>query len=115
MVYTCKVTEPEPNESVLIKHYGYFENGNQIGKCAMKLYSKGKYKGSYLLMHVEIYESHRGKGLCTKFLRCVLNKYPKKVVYLDVLINNIPAIKCYEKLGFVEIERGRSTLWMRRA
>jgi len=114
MVYTCKVIDPESGESDLIKRYGYFEDGKQIAKCAMKLYTRGDNKGAYLLMGVEIKASHRGKGLCTKFLRCVLNRYSKKVVYLDVLIDNIPAVKCYENLGFIETERGRSTLWMRK-
>jgi len=115
MVYACKVIESEPGESNLIKRYGYFEDDKQIGKCAMKLYSRGENKGSYLLMGVEIKASHRGKGLCGKFLKCVLKRYSGKTVFLDVLIDNIPAIKCYEGLGFVEIERGRSTLWMRKA
>jgi predicted GNAT family acetyltransferase len=115
MVYTCKVLESDPNESKLIKHYGYFEDGKQIAKCAMKLYSRGDNAGTYLLMGVEVKASHRGKGLCGKFLKCVLKRYSGKVIFLDVLIDNTPAVKCYESLGFVEIERGRSTLWMRKA
>jgi len=115
MVYSCKIIEPEKEDTDLIVRYGYFEDDKQIGKCGMKLYSRGENKGSYLLMNVEIKETHRGKGLCGKFLKCVLKKYPGKVVFLDVLIKNIPAIKCYEGLGFVEIDRGRSTLWMRKA
>jgi len=66
-------------------------------------------------MNVVIEETYRGKGFCGKFLKCVLKRYPGKSVFLSVLIDNIPAVKCYEGLGFVEVERGRSTLWMRKA
>lgn len=57
MAYACKVVENEPNESELIKRYGYFDDGKQIGTCAIKLYSRGKYKGAYLLMNVVIEET----------------------------------------------------------
>jgi ribosomal protein S18 acetylase RimI-like enzyme len=114
MVYTCKVIEADSGESKLIKHYGYFEDNKQIAKCAMKLYSRGDNAGSYLLMNVEIKPSHRGKGLCGKFLRCVLKRYSGKTILLEVLINNIPAVKCYEGMGFVETKRGTTTLTMRK-
>jgi ribosomal protein S18 acetylase RimI-like enzyme len=111
MVYSCKVLE-KPGESKLITWFGYFDDTKQVGECGMKLVSKGQNKGSYYLIHVKIDETHRGKGLCNSFLRCVLKRYPDKKVYLSVLMDNTPAIKCYQKLGFVEIDRGNSTLWM---
>jgi len=33
-------------------------------------------------------------------LKCVLEKYINKKVYLEVEENNIPAVKCYTKCGF---------------
>jgi RimJ/RimL family protein N-acetyltransferase len=99
----------------LIRHYGYFDEDTQIGKCSIKEYSRGDLKGSYHLCNVSIDEAYRGKGLCTTFLRCVLKHYANKTVFLSVLIDNIPALKCYEKLGFKEIDKGRKTLYMRKS
>jgi len=69
---------------------------------------------AYTLKNVSISPEYRGKGLCTQFLECVLKKYSGKTVFLNVLISNEPAVKCYSKLGFKEVERGRSTIWMRK-
>lgn len=88
--------------------YGFFENDVLVVRCTMKEYSDD----SYYLMNVAVLESHRGRGLCHKFLNCVLNNYKNKTIYLSVLIDNIPANKCYSKLGFVEIDRGRKTITM---
>lgn len=107
----CKVV---PSDNKLIKQFGFFDNGKQIGKCAMKEYSRGENAGSYLLHNVSIDEAYRGQGLCTKFLKCVLKRYAGKTVFLSVLIDNIPAVKCYTEMGFIEIDRGRKTLYMRK-
>jgi predicted GNAT family acetyltransferase len=106
----CKVT----GTSELIKEYGYFDDSKQIGRCAIKEKSRGELKGTYSLESVFINEEYRGLGLCTKFLECVMKKYSGKTIFLTVLIKNEPAIKCYTKLGFKEIDRGRSTLYMRK-
>jgi len=103
----CKVI---PDKSKTIKRYGFFDEDTQIGKCAVKEYTNG----SYYLHNVSIDEKYRGKGLCTQFLKCVLKHYSNKTVFLSVLIDNIPAIKCYEHLGFKEIDKGRKTLYMRK-
>jgi predicted GNAT family acetyltransferase len=97
-----------------IKHYGYFDEDKQIGKCCVKEYTKGELAGCYLLFGVSINEEYRGKGLCTQFLKCVLKKYTGKTIFLTVLMDNIPALKCYEHLGFKEIDKGRKTLYMRK-
>ena len=112
----CKVI-PELDHakvSKLIIVYGFFDGKKQIGKCAVKEYTRGENAGSYYLQNVSIDEKYRGQGLCSKFLKCVLKRYSGKTVYLDVLIDNIPAVKCYTSLGFVEVERGRKTIWMRK-
>ena len=97
---TCKIIK---GDNKLIKQFGYFDKSTQIGECAVKEYLRGQNAGSFLLHNVAINEAYRGKGLCSKFLKCVLKHYSGKTVYLEVLINNIPAVKCYMALGFVEI------------
>jgi predicted GNAT family acetyltransferase len=103
----CKVIE----KSETITQYGYFDGDKKIAHCAMKLKTSGD---TYTLQNVSIIPEHRGKGLCTKFLECVMKKYSGKTVFLNVLIDNEPAVKCYTKLGFKEIDKGRSTLYMRK-
>lgn len=91
-----------------IEDYGYFDGEKQIAKCSLKKKEKG-----FMLKNVFIEPEYRGKGLCTKFLECVLKKYTGSI-FLSVLMTNEPAIKCYTKLGFKEIDKGRSTLYMRK-
>ena len=38
-------------------------------------------------------------------LKCVLKKYNDEKIYLEVDENNIPAIKCYTKCGFIIKEK----------
>lgn len=80
----------------------------------MKLKTRGDNVGTYTLQKVSIIPEYRGKGLCTKFLGCVMKKYSDKTVFLDVLIDNEPAVRCYTNLGFKEVDRGRSSMWMRK-
>jgi ribosomal protein S18 acetylase RimI-like enzyme len=100
----CKLVKKDGNKDV----YGYFHEEQQIGECVMRLKKDG-----YMLQSVSINEEYRGRGLCTKFLTCVLKKYTG-TIFLSVLMTNEPAIKCYTKLGFEEIDRGKSTLYMRK-
>jgi ribosomal protein S18 acetylase RimI-like enzyme len=111
----CKVVEQNKGEqSKTITSYGYFDGDKKIAHCSMRLKTRGDDMGTYTLQNVLIIPEYRGKGLCTKFLECVLKKYSDKTVFLDVLINNEPAVRCYTKLGFKEVERGRSSMWMRK-
>jgi len=111
----CKVVEQKDGEkSKTITSYGYFDGDKKIAHCSMRLKTRGDDMGTYTLQNVSIIPEYRGKGLCTKFLTCVMKKYSDKTVFLDVLINNEPAVRCYTKLGFKEVERGRSSMWMRR-
>jgi predicted GNAT family acetyltransferase len=102
----CKIIE----KSETITSYGYFDGDKKIAHCSMKL----KSDKTYTLQSVSIIPEYRGKGLCTQFLECVLKKYSDKTVFLNVLINNEPAVKCYTKLGFKEVDRGKSTIWMQK-
>jgi predicted GNAT family acetyltransferase len=106
----CKVTDTQG----LSKHYGYFDGDKQIARCSMREKSRGDLKGTFSLENVFIEPEYRGRGLCTKFLRCVLARYSGKTVFLSVLMNNEPALRCYTKLGFQEIDKGTTTLYMRK-
>ena len=106
----CKVVEQDKT----ITSYGYFDEDKKIAHCSMKLKTRGDNVGTYTLQKVSIIPEYRGKGLCTKFLGCVMKKYSDKTVFLDVLIDNEPAVRCYTNLGFKEVDRGRSSMWMRK-
>lgn len=111
--YKCKVVPSKSTElSILIKSYGYFNGTLKIGHCSMRLKKVGENAGTYTLQNVSIIPEYRGKGLCTKFLKCVLSKYSKKTIFLEVKIDNISAIKCYTKLGFKEISKGTTYMIM---
>ena len=87
--------------------YGYFDGTKQIARCSVKE------KDGHTLKNVFIEPEYRGRGLCTKFLECVLKKY-KGTIFLTVLKNNEPALKCYEHLGFKIIDEGKSTFYMKK-
>jgi ribosomal protein S18 acetylase RimI-like enzyme len=108
----CKITKT--SSSGLIKEYGYFDDLKQIAKCEMREKIRGELKGTFTLSSVSIIPEYRGKGLCKKFLECVLKDYSDKTIFLAVLIDNEPALKCYTSLGFQEVDKGRSTLYMRK-
>jgi ribosomal protein S18 acetylase RimI-like enzyme len=96
----------EINSSAKLKTYGYFDESKQIAECTIKIK-----KDSFYLEKVLVESEYRGLGLCKKFLSCVLKNF-KKPVYLTVLKNNEPAIKCYQSLGFKTIDEGQSTFYM---
>lgn len=105
----CKEIPRKETEPSSITSYGYFDKELQIAHADLRK----KRNGSYSLENVSIIPEYRGRGLCTKFLECIMKKY-KETIFLNVLQTNEPAIKCYTKLGFKEIDKGRSTLYMRK-
>ena len=58
---------------------------------------------------VHISSLHRGKKLCSTMLRHLINSYNDEKLpikfSLGVEENNIPALKCYESIGFVIIDK----------
>ena len=99
---------PQKETDSSITSYGYFDGDLKIAHATLR-----KKKEGYSLQNVSIIEEYRGRGLCTKFLKCILKKKTEPI-FLSVLQNNEPAIKCYTKLGFKEIDKGKSTLYMRK-
>lgn len=81
--------------------YGIVEDGVVIFKADLG----PKYRGQVQLQGVWIHPEHRGKGLAvpalSAMLRLVMRQFP--VVSLYVNDFNIPAVRSYERLGFVEV------------
>lgn len=80
----------------------YFMSNNKgelIGTAKIVGYSRGSE-----LMNVFIFKKFRGKGYCSKLLSKTINEYrkefPKRKIHLIVSKDNIPAIKCYDSVGF---------------
>jgi len=59
------------------------------------------YKNSVYISMVHVSESYRGKGLCNQVVNNLIKSY-NGINYFDLEVdkNNIPALKCYLKLGF---------------
>ena len=74
-----------------------FTENNSIISIARTI----KLQDQYKISAVFVKESHRGLKLCQRMLKQLINSYDKHTKFaLSVLVDNIPAIKCYEKLGF---------------
>lgn len=56
----------------------------------------------YEISAVHVHKDYRGRNLCQKILGLLIDSYPtSKITFvLEVAIDNIAAIKCYEKMGF---------------
>ena len=74
------------------------DNGKVIAICR-GVYKP--YKNSVYISMVHVSESYRGKGLCNQVLGNLIKSY-KGINYFDLEVekNNVPAVKCYSKLGF---------------
>lgn len=75
-------------------------------------------KNQVFLCFVFLAEDFRGKGYSERLLIEVENflkeNFDASEYYLNVLLNNIPAIKCYEKFGFKEFSRKDDKLQMQK-
>jgi RimJ/RimL family protein N-acetyltransferase len=73
---------------------------NHLVSCARLIY-KNNSKSCYLNM-IHTHKNYRNQGICKKTIKKLIvltnNKFNK--YELEVEENNIPAIKCYEKVGF---------------
>ena len=80
---------------------GYVMSRVELGWGIMKL---GLVKKGHIVS-LAVLEKYRRRGIGTALMRAALDglkSYGVKEVYLEVRVSNIPAIKLYEKLGFVK-------------
>lgn len=61
-------------------------------------------KNESYIMAFCIMKSFRGRGISNKFMSYIIKQYSNRDIHLEVLADNISAIKLYEKMGFVEVE-----------
>ena len=84
------------------KYFGYFENDKIVAVAGVHVNSD-KYKIA-ILGNITTDPDFRGKGLATAVTSKLVEELvkEKKMVGLNVKADNVAAIRCYEKLGFVK-------------
>ena len=90
-------------DSVLV-YFIIYKNGEIVSMLRFYYYVKKSY-GYFNLVYTN--PKYRGQGICQNMVRFIIDnskKYIKKYE-LEVITNNIPAIKCYEKVGFKYIRK----------
>lgn len=82
------------------KNFGIYAAGKLISFAGIHAYSK-KYQVT-AVAHVTTHPDYRKKGYGEKTVLALLNDLKGKIEYigLNVRTDNMPAINCYEKLGF---------------
>ena len=66
----------------------------------------------HLIFNVCVSENHRGQKICNKMLKKLFDLNPNVPFALNVLVNNVPAQKCYEKLGFMYLKQNDTYIYM---
>ncbi len=91
----------QSDTSVIIAVYN--QSGFIVGFCNARSYSDIKRKHRAAL-GISIHSEYRGHGLGKKLMEILIQNIKKfkdiKIIELDVMTENITAIKMYEKLGF---------------
>jgi RimJ/RimL family protein N-acetyltransferase len=84
-------------------------NNKEIIFMTRLYYYKEKQYGYLNLVYTN--ENYRGQGICKNSINFIINKTKKNIkkYELQVLIDNIPAIKCYEYNGFKIIKKIKIT------
>ncbi len=94
--------------------YAVQANKDTVVGISRVTYNKKANKGFISMVHV--IESYRGKKVCHNMLRFLCGKiYKRKHItrfYLDVLADNLSAIKCYQNIGFNPIGNKNSHISM---
>ena len=81
-----------------------YKNGEIVSMLRFYYYIKKSY-GYFNMVYTN--PKYRGQGICQNMVRFIVElskKYIKKYE-LEVITNNIPAIKCYERVGFKYIRK----------
>ena len=95
LIHENKKSHPEN-----VNYFIIFKNHKMVS-CARLIY-KTNSKSCYLNM-IHTNKNYRNQGICKRTLKKLIqltnNKFNK--YELEVEENNIPAIKCYEKVGFI--------------
>ena len=89
----------------LNKNFGLMVNGKLISFAGIHAYSE-QYQVA-AVAHITTHPDYRRRGYCEKVTSSLLKDLRDKIQYigLNVRVNNIPAIRCYKKLGFKEFDR----------
>lgn len=99
-----------PSYSLLLQ-----KNNITIAHAALKSFPE---RNQVFLCFVFLAEDFRGKGyskiLLIEVETFLREKYDVIEYYLNVRLNNIPAIKCYENFGFKEIFRTDEKIQMKK-
>ncbi len=72
--------------------------------------ARREFKENEIIGHViaiAVHPDFRGRGIGKRLMETVLQEFKKlgvKKVYLEVRVNNLPALRLYEKLGFKIVE-----------
>ena len=88
------------------EYIGFLEKDNKIVASGFgkKEISNGKYNTIYIHTF-SVHNEYRGMGLCQKIVNEFIKKFGNHILYLTVRTEpgneNISAIKCYEKNGFI--------------
>ena len=96
------------------KFFGYFDRDKLVSIAGVHVYSS-QYKIA-VLGSIATYPDYRGKGLATKVTSRLIKELLNSVamVTLNVQGDNLPAIRCYERLGFVRHCEYKEALFTRR-
>lgn len=97
--YYSESQKPEPNRLIF---KAVDSDGNIAGMCELGAISRRNCSASICRVFVD--KKYRGRGIADKMILSVLehgfNKLGLIRIELNVYTFNIPAINCYEKLGF---------------
>ncbi|MEO1260639.1 MAG: GNAT family N-acetyltransferase [Bacteroidota bacterium] len=106
--WTKRLLVPGPNQQIIIAE----ENQTLVG-FACTFLNDDPFWGAYL-DNLHVAPEYKGKGIGYELMYrsagIVLNKNANAKLYLWVLVDNIPAIKFYEKLGGERAELKEQTM-----
>ncbi len=89
----------------LDENFGMYEDGRLISFAGIHAYSE-QYQVA-AVAHITTKPEYRGRGYAEKVTAALANSLKEKIRYigLNVKVDNVPAIKCYKRLGFTEAGR----------